>query len=102
MLLDIVYQDHCYSAIIVLGTPCPTHHLKDIRDGVVHVALGLPIKVLCAFDHYKVSREVDPPGKSAGGYQDLTGRLKQSVCDLTYNGVLPGNDERVTSIFYLP
>ena len=101
MFFDIVYQNHCYSAIIILGTPCPTHHLKDIRDGVVHIALGLPIKVLCAFDHYEVGREVDPPGKGAGSYQDLTGRWKQPVCDFTYIALLPGNDERVIGIFYL-
>ena len=80
MLLDIVYQDHCHPTIIVLGTPCPTHHLKDIRDGVVHIALGLPIKVLCAFDNYEVGREVDPPGKGTGGYQNLTG---QPVCEVS-------------------
>ena len=75
MFLNIVYQDHRHSSVIILGSPCPSHHLKDVCDWVVHVVLGLPIKVLGAFDHHEVCREVDPPGESTGGDQHLMGSL---------------------------
>ena len=75
VFLDVMYQDYCHSSIIILGSPCLSHHLEDTCDRVVHAVLGLPIKVLGTFDHHEVCREVDPPGKSTGGDQHLMGSL---------------------------
>lgn len=40
-------------------------------NGVVHVAPGFAIVIFRSLDDYQVSREVHPPGQSAGGYQNL-------------------------------
>lgn len=39
MFLDIVHQDYCHSSVIVLWSPRPPHHLEDVSDWVVHIAL---------------------------------------------------------------
>ena len=75
VFLDVMYQDHCHSSVVILGSSHLSHHLKDVCVRVVHVVLGFPIKVLGAFDHHEVCREVDPPGESTGGDQHLMGSL---------------------------
>lgn len=40
-------------------------------NGVVYIAPGFAIVVFSSLDDHQVSREVNPPGKSTGGNQNL-------------------------------
>ncbi len=71
VLLDIVNEDDGHALVIILGSPSTSHHLENIRDWIVNVAMGLPIIVLCSLDNHKMGREVHPPSKCAGSYEDL-------------------------------
>ena len=64
-------ENDSHTLIVILWPASPPHHLQDVGDGVVDVALGFAIEVLCSFDNHEMGREVDPPGQSASGYQYL-------------------------------
>ena len=71
MFLDIVDQYDCHSFVIVLWSPCSSHHLQDVGDRVVNVAMRLPVKELRPLDDDQMGGEVDAPGQSASGNQHL-------------------------------
>ena len=66
-----MHQDHSHPMIIVLWSPCASHHLKHISNRKIHVSPCLAIIVLSSLDNHQVCWEVNAPGKSAGSYQYL-------------------------------
>ena len=66
-----MHQNDGNTTVIILRPSSPAHHLKDVSDGVVHVALGFAIKELRSLHNDQVCREIDSPGQRAGGYQNL-------------------------------
>ncbi len=49
VLLGVVYEDARDPPVVELGSAGAAHHLEDVGDGHVHVALLLPVVVLGAW-----------------------------------------------------
>ena len=71
MFLDVVNKNHSYTSVVVLRPPGPPHHLEDVRDWVVDVALRLPVEILGSLDDHQVGGEIDSPGQRTCGNKDL-------------------------------
>lgn len=76
MLLDVVYKNDCHTLIIILRAASPAHHLQDISNRVVHIALGLAIKIFSPFHYHKVSRKIHSPSQGAGSNKNLVSELQ--------------------------
>lgn len=57
--------------IVELRPTGAPHHLQDIGDGIIHVALGLAIEKLRALHHDQMGGEVDAPSQGRGGDEHL-------------------------------
>jgi len=71
ILLLVMDKDDGDSFRVKLRTPCPSHHLQNVRNRHIHVAVRLSVKVFRSFDYYQVSREIHTPGQGGSGNQDL-------------------------------
>ena len=89
MFLDIVNEDNGHAPVIILRSSRSPHHLENVSDGVVDVALRLPVEILRSLDDHQVGGEVYPPGQRAGGYEHLNQYQDESPIMILQYGVLP-------------
>ena len=61
VFLDIMYQDHSHTMIVILWSSCAPHHLQHVCDREIYVPPSLTIIVLCSLDNYQVSGKVYSP-----------------------------------------
>ena len=66
-----MHQDDCFRLLIELRPPGSPHHLKHVGDGVVHVALRLPVVELGSLEDNEVRGQVDSPSQRGGAHQHL-------------------------------
>ena len=71
MFLGVMDENESNAIFIELRPPSTPHHLQDIRDREIYIALALPVKILCPLYDDEMSREIDAPSEGGSGNQNL-------------------------------